>query len=392
MDVEGMKMQTAVSALFWLSIAVIFLVYLAYPVVLWVLGRLRQRRVHKGPVFPTVSIVISAYNEEEHIGKTIENKLGLDYPEDRMELVVISDGSTDRTEEIVRKYVGKRVKLLIQPERQGKTVALNRAVAEARGEIVVFSDANSIYERSAVRMLVENFADEQVGYVTGQMVYVDRRGTLIGQGCSAYMRYENALRVLETRVGSVVGVDGGIDAVRRSLYEPMSPAVLPDFVLPLRVVERGFRVVYEDRALLKEDSLTQASDELKMRVRVILRSLHALWRMRVLFNPFRSRDAVFSFQLFVHKLLRYWVGFLQLAALICNAWLWDVSLLYRVLFLMQLVFYGLAVSGAGSKRWGERFMLARLAYYACLLNYAAVVASLKFLQRKQAVVWQPRKG
>lgn len=385
-------MQTLVVALFWFSIAAMLTVYVAYPFLLWAIGCFRRRSVDKAPGVPTVSIVISAYNEEDHIGRTIENKLALDYPVERLEILVISDGSTDGTEKIVRSYAGNRVRLLVQPGRQGKTSALNRAVSEARGDIIVFSDANSIYDRSALRMLVENFADGRIGYVTGQMVYVDRQGSLIGQGCSAYMRYENALRSLETRVGSVVGVDGGIDAVRKDLYTPMSPELLPDFVLPLRVVEKGFRVVYEERALLKEETLTQSRDELRMRVRVILRSLHALWQMRGLFNPLHSRDALFSFQLFIHKVLRYWVGYLQVAALVCNALLLEGSRFYQLLFLLQLSFYGLAVSGAASKRWGERFTLARFAYYFCLLNYAALVASLKFLRGKQTVVWQPRKG
>jgi glycosyltransferase involved in cell wall biosynthesis len=260
-----------------------------------------------------------------------------------MEIIVVSDGSTDRTEEIVRSYEKDGVRLIVQHRRQGKTAALNKAVQAAAGDIIVFSDANSLYERDAVGYLVRNFSDPRVGYVTGKMVYVDQNGSLVGAGCSAYMRYENMLRTLETNVGSIVGVDGGIDAVRKSLYEPMPPDMLPDLVLPLSVVAKGFRVVYEEKALVKEDSLTEVNDEARMRVRVTLRSLHALWHMRQLFNP--RAGGLFSFQLFMHKLLRYSVGYFQLMLLANNIILLRAGNAYRVLFGLQLAFYTMALRG-----------------------------------------------
>jgi cellulose synthase/poly-beta-1,6-N-acetylglucosamine synthase-like glycosyltransferase len=263
-------------------------------------------------------------------------------------------------------------------------------VADARGEIVMFSDANSLHDAAALKNLVRNFADPAVGYVTGKMVYVDESGSLIGSGCDAYMRYENVLRALETRAGSVVGVDGGVDAVRRSLYDPMAPDMLPDFVLPLRVAGKGFRVVYEESALLHEHALSDAGDESRMRVRVTLRSLHALWTMKRLFLPWVG--GFFSFQLLVHKLLRYAVGHFQVLILLANAALAVGNPFYRALFVLQSAFYLMAFAGHLLSRIGKSVSMCRYPYYFCLLNACAVIASWKFLKGEKKAVWQPRKG
>ena len=192
-----------VAMLFFTSLVLVGYVYAGYPLAAAALGFVRNRPVRKQPLLPTVTVVISAYNEEESIGATIDNKLALDYPVELLDILVISDGSNDRTDEIVTSYGGQRVGLLRQEPRAGKTSALNRAVSLAHGEIIVFSDANSLYAPDAVRRLVANFADETVGYATGKMIYANPDGTTIGDGCSAYMRYENWLREQETRVGSI---------------------------------------------------------------------------------------------------------------------------------------------------------------------------------------------
>ncbi len=375
--------------LFWISVAGILGAYAGYPAILILVSVFFGRRVRKSDECPSVSILIAAHNEEASIAATIRNKLALDYPGSLIEIIVISDGSTDRTEEIVRGFGARGVHLLVQETRQGKTAGLNRAVTASRGDILIFSDANSMYDKDVVTRLVANFSDASVGYVTGKMVYVDQTGSLIGSGCSAYMRYENVLRDLETRVGSVVGVDGGVDAIRRSLYEPMRADLLPDFILPLRVVQKGFRVVYEPGALLMESTLTETSDEIRMRVRVILRSFHALWYMRALFNPLKT--GLFSFQLFAHKVLRYLVGVLQITAILANAALVGASPSYAVLFGLQALFYALAAAGFVFRKKNVTGLL-RYPYYLCLLNGAALVALWKFFKGESITVWKPRKG
>jgi cellulose synthase/poly-beta-1,6-N-acetylglucosamine synthase-like glycosyltransferase len=379
-----------VSASFLLSILVLVYVYFGYPLVCLVISLVSARHVKKGRCEPRVTIVISAYNESKHIGATIENKLCLDYPQDKLEIIAVSDGSDDSTDDIVRSFAKENVRLIRQEPRQGKTSALNLAMQEASGDIVVFSDANSIYANDALRRLVENFADPQVGYVTGKMVYMDSQGSVSGEGCSAYMRYENLLRDLETRMGSVVGVDGGIDAIRRELYSPMTPDQLPDFVLPLKVIEQGYRVVYEPEAILKEEALKTASDEYRMRVRVSLRALWAMWDMKGLFNPLKY--GMFSFQLISHKLLRYLAVIFMAMAFVLNVFLFTRTLVYKALLAMQALFYSAAIAGwaLGSRRPVPRILY--VPYYFCLVNLAAGHALLKFLRGEKQVVWTPRKG
>jgi len=188
--------------LFFSSLLMLVYVYVGYPILVFLLSTLINKKVRKQTFQPYVTILIAAYNEEESIAKTIENKLTLNYPKDRLEIIVISDDSTDRTDEIVRRYSARSVRLLRQEPRNGKTSALNMAVQEAKGEILVFSDANSIYDSDAVRHLISLFGDTRVGYVTGKMIYTNPDGTIVGDGCSAYMKYENFLRKHETKLGN----------------------------------------------------------------------------------------------------------------------------------------------------------------------------------------------
>ena len=307
--------------LFWTGLLTLAYVYVLYPLAVAVVARIRPRPVRKESIRPRVSLIIPAHNEEAVLAASLENKLALDYPRECMEVLVVSDGSTDRTDEVVRGFADRGVELIRQEPRQGKTAALNRAAARARGEILVFSDANSLYDPGALSALVRNFADPEVGYVTGRMVYAAAQGSSAAQGCSAYMRYENLLREWETQAGSVVGVDGGIDAVRAALYRPMAPDDLPDLVLPLRVIEEGYRVVYEPEAVLCEKALDETGAEYAMRVRVALRAFVALSRMRGLLNPLRH--GLFAWQLFSHKVLRYGAFVFQAAVWLANLALLD---------------------------------------------------------------------
>ena len=223
--------------------------------------------------------------------------------------------------------------MIRQEPRAGKTAAINKAVAEANGEILVFSDANSLYSDDALCRIVRNFADPEVGYVTGKMIYTNPNGEAIGDGCTTYMRYENFLRAAETRTGSIVGVDGGIDAVRKNLYRTMAPDQLPDFILPLSVVDQGFRVVYEPHAILKEPALQDAADEYRMRVRVALRSFWALNDKRHMLSFKRLK--LYAWQLWSHKVLRYLCFIFMIIALISNLLLLPSGNFYRLTFVFN---------------------------------------------------------
>lgn len=381
------------AALFWSLLIVGLYPYVLYPPLALLAGWMINRSVKKDPeVLPRVSIIIAAFNEARHIEATIRNKIAQDYPRELLQIIVVSDASSDGTDDIVERMAATdtRLRLLRQTPRQGKTAALNTAVGQATGDIVVFSDANSMYRPDALRMLIRNFADPEVGYVTGHLLYANTDGSLVGDGCTAYMRYENALRAIENRLGSVVGVDGAIDSVRRSLYRVMRPDQLPDFVLPLDIAEQGYRVVYEADAIVTEEALSDEVAEYRMRVRVALRALWALWDKRRLFNPLRY--PLFSWQLASHKLLRYLSGGPLLLAAMLNWLLVGNGLLYQALAAGQAVFIFLVVCKVAGLRPFAGLAITRYCYYFFLLNWSSAVAFVKFLGGTKQVVWQPRTG
>lgn len=383
------------SAVFFFCVLMLVYVYAGYPVLGFLLGNLVRRRVwcaEPGEHLPTITILIAAYNEATHIETTVRNKLEQDYPAEKLDLIVISDESDDGTDDIVTAIGEPRVRLIRQTPRAGKTSALNLAMPTATGEIIVFSDANSLYAPDTVKNLVASLADPQVGYVTGRMVYKAPDGSLTGEGCSAYMRYENNLRAWETDLGSIVGVDGGVDAMRRDIYRRMNADQLPDFVQPLNVRQQGYRVVYEPRALLYEDALAEADDEFRMRVRVSLRAFHALKDKAALLNPFKY--GLFAWQLWSHKVLRYLAFLFMAGTLVSNlvlAFRPAFSLPWGLLLAGQIIFYALARYGHTMNKHGlQPPRLIGLIYYLCVLNLASAQAFWQFLQGRKQVTWKPR--
>lgn len=379
--------------IFWVDLIIIFYIYAGYCVLLFILA-MKNNSVKKSKDYqPDVTILISAYNEASCIAGTLENKFELDYPKSKLEIIVVSDESTDMTDEIVKKVADSSeipVKLVRQIPRKGKTSGLNLIAPMAKGEIIVFSDANSIFDKSAVRKLVQNFADPEVGYVTGKMIYLNSDGSMTGDGCTAYMKYENWLRKMETKIGSVVGVDGGIDAIRSTLYEKLNNDQLPDFVQPLYIINKGYRVVYEPKAILREMALSDAESEYKMRVRVSLRSLWALWDMKKLFNPLST--GIYSVQLISHKLLRYlaFIPIITLAAV--NTVLTMEGGIYVFTLVIQIIFYLLAFIGYIKKGNKNISFIFAIPVYFSLLNIASANATWKFLRGQKQVLWTPRIG
>jgi cellulose synthase/poly-beta-1,6-N-acetylglucosamine synthase-like glycosyltransferase len=378
---------------FWVCLGSVIYVYAGYPACTFLLALVLKRDVRRADIEPRVAVVVSAFNEEREIERTVLNKLSQDYPAGRLEVIVVSDGSTDRTDEIVHGLAARgdgRLKLLRQEPRQGKTQALNAAARSTSADIIVFADANSIYAPMTVRSLVQNFADPSVGYATGRMVYTNPAKTAVGEGSASYMSYENLLRTLETRLGSIVGVDGGVDAIRRELYAPMRHDQLPDFVLPLGVVERGKRVVYDPNAVVYEPALSDATEEFRMRVRVALRALWALRDMRNLLNPLRF--PLFAWQLYSHKVLRYLAFLPLMGLLVSSALVYARDGSYAELLFLQISAYALAAVGYVFRRSGAGASKLLAPYYFVILNLACVVAFWKFLSGQKMIVWNPRKG
>jgi cellulose synthase/poly-beta-1,6-N-acetylglucosamine synthase-like glycosyltransferase len=377
-----------VEALFWISIALLVYVYIGYPVLVRLLSTLRPRPVRAdASQKPTVTVLIAAYNEAASIEDTVRNKLDQDYPAEKLNVIVVSDESDDGTDEIVRGIDDPRVELVRQQPRQGKTSGLNLIAPRATGEVLVFSDANSCYAPDTVGELVKPLADPEVGYVTGRMLYRAPDGSASGEGCSAYMRYENQLREWETAFGSIVGVDGGVDAMRREIWEEMRPDQLPDFVEPLSVREKGYRVIYQPTARLYEDALADTDDEFRMRVRVSLRAWWAIKDKSALLDPVRF--GVFACQLWSHKVLRYLAPFFQLSALIANLVLSASGGLWGYLLATQIGFYTAALVAHG-RRGNDLPGLITAIYYLNLVNLASGLAFVQFLQGKKKVTWNPR--
>ncbi|MCP4293942.1 MAG: glycosyltransferase family 2 protein [bacterium] len=377
--------------IFWLSVALVVYVYAGYPVIAGLLSWVFRRKVRQaepGSFTPSVTVVIAAFNEAAHIEETVLNKLEIDYPAEKINVIVVSDESEDGTDDIVNAIDDDRVQLIRQVPRAGKTSGLNLALPETTGEIVVFSDANSLYQNDALKHLVAVFADPEVGYVTGRMVYKAPDGSPTGEGCSTYMNYENKLRSIETDLGSIVGVDGGVDAIRREIYTPMNADQLPDFVQPLTVREQGYRVVYQPAALLYEDALADTSDEFRMRVRVGLRAFHALKDKSNLLNPFSF--GIFSWQLLSHKVLRYLAFLFMALAFAVNIPLaFEGGFFWPGIMAAQVLFYLTAILGHAT-RTKNMPAIVGLVYYLCVLNVASARAWVQFLRGRKQVIWKPR--
>ena len=346
-----------------------------------------KRPVRRDDITPRVSVIIAAYNEERDIGAKLKNTLWLDYPRDRMEIIVASDCSTDQTDEIVRSFGAQGVILRQQPERFGKTVAQNRAVKISSGEILVFSDATTMYKRDAIRKIVRNFADPEVGCVAGQLIYANSSSSAVGDGCRSYWGYEKFLKRCESQVGSLIGVSGCLYAVRRICHARLASDMIDDFVIATEIHLQGLRTVYEPEAIAVEDANRRSRDEFRMRVRVIKQTLSALHRYRHTLNPFRHK--MFAFQMIAHKALRYAVPFLLIAAFIASGWGSGSVVWLRFAFIGQLALYGAAIAGLVRERRKLKLGPLAIPYYFALANAASLVAFWKALRGDAYVTWEP---
>lgn len=375
---------------FWMSIFLVVYPYLIYPLSIWLLGLMRPCPVNAQPQLPKLTILIPAYNEVDCIGATIQNKLSQGYPSDKLQIIVVSDGSTDGTDEVVAGFSGRGVTLLRREGREGKAAALNEAIRHASGEIVVFSDANSLFGPGALQRMAEDFADPEVGYLTGSLDFLAGDSSLSGAGVGAYMRYENLVRKLETRAGSIIGVNGGVDAIRRSLYVDIPPHLITDFVLPLTVMAGGHRVIFDPAVTSFEVPNAELSSEFRMRVRVALRALQGLAYMRRLFNPVRYPLA--SFSLLSHKLLRYSGFVFMVTALLGNVVLAQWNGLYQTMLVLQIAAYALALLGMTRRLPSLLKKITVVPSYLLLSNVAFAVATFRFLRGDTMAVWRPRTG
>jgi cellulose synthase/poly-beta-1,6-N-acetylglucosamine synthase-like glycosyltransferase len=374
---------------FWMCCSILLYVYVVYPVLIRVLAACFGRAVVSDDRQPTVTIIVTAYNEEISIRTKLDNLSELNYPPARVDVLVVSDASSDATEQIAATYDPSRVRVLRVEGRLGKTACQNAAAAAAFSEILVFTDATTRVDPDAVKHLVGSFADPSVGCVAGCLAYVSESDSLTGRGGRSYWSYELGLRAAESALGSLIGVSGCLYAVRKSAYRPIDPTLISDFVVAMKMREQHLRTVLAPEAACFEATLDRGSEELSMRVRVAIRSLNALFREGRFLNPIRF--GVFAWQLWSHKALRYASPLLWLGAYVSNVLLVREAPypLYLVLLLGQSAV--LAAAGIGFVLQGRRQELGIFGkpYYFFLTNLAAMIAILRYARGERMVTWKP---
>lgn len=380
-------LELSLAVFLWLCIAGVVYAYFLYPLVIWGLARVfgRQRQPRGGGAeLPGVSLLIAAYNEAAVIEERIQNALALDYPPDKLEIVIASDGSSDATGDIVRRYADRGVRLLDFRQRRGKSAVLNSAVPEARGEIVVFSDANTMFDRDALRKLVPWFRDPNVGVVCGRLVLVDPH---TGSNCDGlYWKYETILKKCEGRLGALLGTNGAIYALRKELFSPIPPTtIVDDFVIPLQAkLHTGCEIVYECGAVAREETAPDVGCEFRRRTRIGAGGFQAIGLLWRLLDPRRGWVA---FTFLSHKVLRWVCPFLLIGALVGNLLLYDVPF-YRGLLSAQLGFYLLSfVMALLPTRLGALKPL-RLTTMFTSMNAALFFGFCRWLGGSQKSAWQ----
>lgn len=378
--------------LFWFCAGMVAYVYAGYPAVLAVLARLWPRREAFEAVTPKVTLLIAAYNEESVIAQKIENSLALDYPRERLQILVTADGSDDATPEVVRRYAAQGVALAYSPERRGKMAAINRAMPLATGDVVVFSDANNLYAADTLREIVKPFASLAVGATSGAKTILKGDGAL-GDSEGLYWRYESYVKKMETVLGSCTGVVGELFAIRRELFQsPPDGVINDDFYMAMQLIGRGYRVVYVPTARSSERVSLSAEDEVARRSRIVAGRYQALGLL-----PWGNPLAVW--QIVSHKLLRPLVPLMMLGAILGNVGaVWRPSPKGGVrglgrpwgwlLLLGQGVFYGLAWLGRGERRDGLWGKVLYLPTFLVNSNMAALVGLYRAVTRRQSTLWE----
>jgi cellulose synthase/poly-beta-1,6-N-acetylglucosamine synthase-like glycosyltransferase len=372
---------------FWTSACLLFYTYIGYPLFVYLLSKVRPKDVKRENIEPKVTILITAYNEERDIKAKLENTFLLDYPKDKLEILVASDGSTDNTDNIVRKFSAQNVRLFRQEGRVGKTITQNNAVEQSNGEIILFSDATTDYQPNVLREIMPNFADKTVGCVAGKLIYVDKTKSAVGKGAKGYWNYETFLKESESRACSLIGASGCLYAVRKSAYKPMYAEACSDFLIATLVFEQGLRTVYEPNAICEEETNRQTDKEFSMRVRVISQTFTDLWRNRRMLNPLRS--GFYAIQLISHKVFRYAVPLFLLLTFISTVFLSLDSWFFDVVLLLQVLFYATAFVAWLAEKFGKKPGIFAIPLYFVLANWASVVAFAGFLSGETYARWEP---
>ena len=376
--------------LLWCLAGLVCYAYAGYPCLLAVVGSVRPRRIRFAPIQPTVTVIIAAYNEEKDIARKLELVLALDYPAEHRQIIVASDCSTDRTHAIVNGFAARGVNLVALPVRGGKTAAQNLAVLQARGDIILFTDATTDLAPDVIRKLVEPFADPRVGCAGAELEYQSAAGTAVARGGGLYWRYEKLIKKLESRANSLIGVSGCLYAVRRALYVPIAPDLISDLVIALDIFSGGHVSIYVPGAVAFEQTHVHADREFAMRSRVVVRSINALVQRARLLNPFRA--GFFALQLWSHKVLRYLVPELLIAVFLLSASL-AIQPTPRAPFyqwfvgLQMLTYVAVPAVYVFCRRFNIKTGMLSAPFYFILANVAALWGLISYLRGVREVTW-----
>ena len=375
--------MTLLQLIFWIVCFILFWTYFGYYIFLRVYSIFASKPVKKDEILPSVSLIITAYNEESRIAEKIENSLALDYPTDKIEIIVISDGSNDGTTEIVTRYLERGVKLIEIPDRVGKHSAQERGIEQTQCEIVVFTDAATHLGPESMRKIVRSFADPKIGCVSG-MDRIDVCGQP-SQGEGIYINYEMGLRTLESAVSSLIGVSGSFYAVRKELCETWYGHLSNDFYMPIIARMKGYRSVLDSEAIGSYSVKIKTEKEFKRKVRTVVHGLDVMFNFWRIMNPFKY--GLFSIQMISHKLLRWLAPFFLILCLVLNFALAGAGLLYQIVLAFQILSC-LAAAAALAIRGLEHNRFFRIPAFFTMVNLSILVAWIKFICGERYITWE----
>ena len=384
-------------AAFWICIFIVFYTFFGYGILLYALVKLRimikgKRAVpDNGGNWPTMTLMIAAYNEKDFIVSKIKNTLSLNYPADKITYLFVTDGSNDGTPEIIATY--PQIKLMHKPERNGKIAAMHRAMQTVTTDIAIFTDANTFLNKDALLNICRHYADPSVGTVSGEkrVSIEDVNDATAGEGF--YWKYESKLKTWDSELYSVVGAAGELFSIRTRLYEDIPPdTILDDFMISMLIAKQGYRIVYEPAAYATESGSENVKEELKRKIRIAAGGLQSIIRLKALLNPFRN--FVLSFQYISHRVLRWTVTpFLMIAAFLLNiiVAMKTQSVGYHIIMLCQFLFYSAALLGWAFERRQIKIKAFFIPYYFCMMNYAVAAGIRRYLKGSQSAAWEKAK-
>jgi len=380
-----------ISSFFWIGIAIVVYTYVGYGLIIYILdnliGRNKNTDNQANNFYPEVTLMVAAYNEERFIESKIANSLSLDYPADKLNLWIVADGSTDRTVEIAQNF--PTVTTFHSPERKGKIHAVNRVMKSVKTPIVIFSDANTVLNKEAIKNIARHFKDEKVGGVAGEKQIVNNKSdNASGSGEGMYWKYESALKKMDSNLTTAIGAAGELFALRTELYHETEPdTLIEDFVTSMRIVAKGYRFIYEPEAYAIETASATIKDEWKRKVRISAGGIQAIVRLPELLNPFRY--GLICWQYVSHRVLRWTLAPLALPViLITNIFLFNQSLFYKVCLLGQLAFYSIALLGHLLRDKKISIKGFFVPYYFSMMNLSVFAGVLRLIRKQQSVVWE----